>query len=212
VTQPLLVRRFTAEHVTQTDGRTLTGRVVPYDTTADVVDMLPDGGFDAYREGFRNTAFVHEMDGPHRVRLVDGHHPDGTHGPDLAVGAAMRNLDDGLEMDFRMLTEHDAEKTRTLLDVGVAGLSVGFKPCRGGTTIDPDGTRWRTKALLLHVSLEAAGAYPDAQVLALRGDDLEAKAEADYQAYVDDLDEYLRTAQAAQAELRARLEGSPPGE
>lgn len=203
-----LLRLMPAE-VTMRDAHTLTGRLVPYDTPAPVVDLLADGSIDKYREGFRTTAFENAFAGPHRVRLVDGHRINGDRGPDLAVATSLRHAADGsgLEGEFRMLTESDAERVANLLDVGVTGLSVGFAPARGGTHTDADGVRWRTRALLDHVSLEAVGAYAGAEVLAFRTDEPDelAIAEAEYEAMVADIDERLAKARAAQNEWMERL-------
>jgi len=206
--EPVLIRR-TVFALEQSDPRTLSGRVVPYDVAADVVDVLPDGTADVYREGFRASAFAHQLVAPHRVRLRDGHHEPAR---DLAIATTMTSTDTGLDVDFRFLTDADAERAATLLDVGVADLSVGFKPLRGGTSIDDDGTRWRTRALLDHVALEPQGAYPGAEVTAFRSDvdDEEARAEADYLAREAEIDAFLARARATQSELEARFGLSTP--
>jgi phage head maturation protease len=117
----------------------------------------------------------------------------------------MRNDDGGLTVDFRIFDE-TASKVETLLEVGVADLSVGFSPARMGTEIDGDGTRWRTKALLRHVSLEAVGAYTGAKVLAFRGDpdDMLEEADAEYERRLAELDDYLALEHARQDELVAK--------
>jgi HK97 family phage prohead protease len=203
MTQPTLYRVGLA-HLDRPDPHTLTGRAVPYDQAADVTDLLPTGDLDRYREGFRAGAFDHQFPTPHRVRLVDGHTPDGSTGPDLAIATAMRNDDDGLMVDFRIFDDA-AGKVETLLEVGVADLSVGFSPARMGTEIDDAGVRWRTKALLRHVSLEPVGAYPGAEVLAFRGDpdDVLEEADAEYQRKLAEIDEYVEAERARQAEMVA---------
>jgi phage head maturation protease len=116
----------------------------------------------------------------------------------------MRNDDGGLMVDFRIFDE-SAGKVETLLEVGVADLSVGFSPARTGTEIDDAGVRWRTKALLRHVSLEPVGAYADAKVLAFRGDpdDMLEQDDAEYERRLAELDEWLAAEHAKQAELTA---------
>jgi HK97 family phage prohead protease len=201
--QPTFYRMGLAE-LEHPDPHTLTGRAVPYDTPAQVTDQLPTGELESYREGFRSGAFDHQFGTPHRVRLVDGHSPDGTVGPDLAIATDMRNDDGGLLVDFRVF-DHAASKVDTLLEVGVGDLSVGFSPARMGTEIDGDGVRWRTKALLRHVSLEPVGSYSGAQVLAYRGDpdDMLEADDAEYERKAAELEEYLELERARQAELTA---------
>lgn len=202
--QPTLYRVGLA-HLERSDPHTLTGRAVPYDTPTEVTDLDPTTGqYNTYREGFRAGAFDHQFKEPTRVRLVDGHQPNGSTGPDLAIATSLRNGDGGLIADFRIFDDA-AAKVETLLEVGVGDLSVGFSPARMGTDIDADGTHWRTKALLRHVSLEPVGAYPDAKVLAFRGDPdaMLEEAEAEYERRMTELDEYLELERARQQELTA---------
>ncbi len=202
MTQPTFYRVGLTD-LDRPDPHTLTGRAVPYDTPAQVTDQLPTGALDTYQEGFRSGAFDHQFGTPHRVRLVDGHSPDGLVGPDLAIATEMRNADDGLHVDFRVF-DQSASKVAELLDVGVADLSVGFSPARMGTEIDDAGVRWRTKALLRHVSLEPVGSYDGAQVLAFRGEPdpmLEAE-DAEYERRLAELDEYMELEHARQLALK----------
>jgi HK97 family phage prohead protease len=201
--QPILTRLGLTE-LDRPDRHTLTGRAVPYDQATDVTDLLPSGEYDRYREGFRAGAFDHQFNMPQRVRLKDGHTPDGNTGEDLAIATAMRNEDGGLMVDFRVF-DAKASMLDNLLEEGVRELSVGFSPARMGTEIDNDGTRWRTKALLRHVALELAGAYDGAQVLAFRGDPdgMLEEADAEYERKVAELDEWLALEHAKQAELVA---------
>lgn len=200
MTYPPTLYRAGFVPVDRPDAHTLTGRAVTYDQPADVVDLLPSGELESYREGFRSGAFDHQFAAPQRVRLVDGHLPDGSHGPDLAIATGMRNDPAGLLIDFQIYPETSG-KLETLLGVGVGDLSIGFSPARMGTTVDAAGVRWRTKALLRHVSLEAAGSYTGAEVLAYRADpdDILAADEAEYLARTAELDEYLETVKAEQA-------------
>jgi HK97 family phage prohead protease len=203
MTQPILYRVGLAE-LERPDPHTLTGRAVPYDQPTDVTDLLPSGEYDRYREGFRAGAFDHQFNMPQRVRLKDGHTPDGNTGVDLAIATAMRNEDGGLMVDFRVF-DAKASMLDNLLEEGVRELSVGFSPARMGTEIDDAGVRWRTKALLRHVALELAGAYPGAEVLAFRGDpdDMLEEADAEYERQVAELEEWLAREHARQDELTA---------
>jgi HK97 family phage prohead protease len=206
---PTLYRLVPAE-LARPDARTLTGTAVRYDTPTDVVDLLPDGTADVYREGFRSSAFVNSFAQPQRVRLVDGHQIDGSQGPDIGIAVAMRSEADALVVDFRLFPE-TAGKVEMLLDEGVQGLSVGFAPARGGTELDAAGVRWRTRAMLRHVALVPQGAYPGAEVTALRdGPDDLAIAEAEYAARVAELDDFLARIQAEQDEWRTRI--APPAD
>ena len=53
---PTMIRAFpsTLERI---GPRQLTGRLVPYGEITEVLDELPDGQYDVYKEGFRPGAF-----------------------------------------------------------------------------------------------------------------------------------------------------------
>lgn len=170
----------------QKDDRTLTGRLVPYDTVAWVLDELPNGERDIYQEGFRRSAFGEQVDVSTRhkgvltkIGLIHKHEGGlGYLGPFIAL----RDEPDGLWGDALVMPTQ-AENVGALLRAGVDELSVEFRLRPGDNTqTDASGVRWRTRAHLDQVALEPKGAYRGAQVLAYRAelDDLErARAEQD---------------------------------
>lgn len=183
----------------------LTGRLVPYNQSAPVVDLDEQTGrpADIYTEGFRRGAFDPQVNSREkgvlaRIGLVHRHESSrgaGYFGP----FTGLRNGPDGLYGDVRILPTK-ADDLEALLDSGVNELSVEFRLVGNNdhTDMGPDGTRWRVHAHLDQVALEPKGAYTGAQVLAFRSEvDDFAKAEVERQR------QERAEADAAQAEADA---------
>lgn len=207
----LFIRAYPAE-LQRIDQHQLTGRLVPYDVVADVLDELPDGQIDVYQEGFRRGAFEPQValrSKLSKISLVHTH--EGGLGY-LGPFVALREQPDGLYGDVRVLRSR-ADDVEDLLEAGVNELSVEFRlPRTGHTEVDASGVRWRTRAHLDRVALEPKGAYTSAQVIAYRTEvDEERRAEAEAAAAAD-AERQAREAEAAQvaaalvAEADAALE------
>lgn len=204
MTDPVLYRRAFAADLEPTGAGMLTGRFVPYDVPAWVADPTPDGGVDRYQEGFRSTAFTRQVQAAEaapvtlrRITFVDQH--EGGFGK-VGYVLAMRSEPDGLHGDLRVLDP----RVGTMVDDGITGLSVGFVVNRGGTMTDRGGVRWRTRCTLLHVALEAAGAYPGAELLARAAADDTAEADA-AEARRAELERWLADQESKLAAFRARV-------
>jgi HK97 family phage prohead protease len=188
-------------------GRQLSGRLVPYNTVATVLDVLPDGQQDIYREGFRPGAFDGQVrnGGVNRTILAKIgliHKHDGGLGY-LGPFVALRDAADGLWGDVNILPSK-GDDVASLITNGVQELSIEFRLPRGdNTAVDDDGVRWRTKAHLDQVALEAKGAYSTAQVLAYRQEVDDAEREqAELEA---EMTKKAELEAEAQAELEANL-------
>lgn len=194
-TQPTTFFRAFPAAIERTGARQLTGRLVPYGVVADVLDELPSGEVDIYKEGFRFAAFGPQANTRERgivakIGLIHAH--DGGLGF-LGTFTGLREQPDGLYGDVAVLRSK-ADDVEDLLGSGVDELSVEFRlPRAGHTEVDSDGVRWRTRAHLDRVALEPKGAYRSARVLAYRKEVDEAQAaEAEANA--------AQAAQAAEAE------------
>jgi len=150
----LLVRSYPTELTPDQDGRTLFGRLVPYDQVATVG---PDGWSpEPYDEAFARGAFRRATRSPQRVYLRVEHQP-GVWGV-AGYGAQLEERDDGLHGAFRTLETAPGPQALELHRAGVlAYFSVGFMPLgrgrkRGGVTI-------RTHCHLDEVSLCREPAY-----------------------------------------------------
>ena len=209
----VLIRAFPTE-LQRVGPRNLTGRLVPYNVAADVVDMV-GGKPEVYREGFRPGAFSRQSGSSEpgvtrRIRLIHSH-ADGL--GYLGPFTALREESDGLWGDAEVLRSR-ANDVEDLLAAGVRELSVEFRLAGAShTQVAEDGTRWRTHAHLDAVALEPKGAYTGAEVMAFRAemDELAAEAARLRAAEQDQMsaeqravEEQARAAQAAQAEAAAR--------
>lgn len=182
----------------------LFGRLVPYDVSTRVVDVVDGGKLDVYHEGFRSGAFATQAAStePGVVKRVAFWH---THDHNDGAGyfGPARSLvekPDGLHGEFRVLSSKRADLA-DLLDEGINQLSIEFREMRGGTSVDDDGVRWRTDARLGGVVLDPRGAYPGAEVLSYRSLDDLADEAAEAQA-----EEMRRAEEAATVEAAAAAE------
>lgn len=187
----------------RTGDRRLTGRLVPYNEIADVLDILEDGKPDVYREGFRSGAFATQANTKekgvlNRISLRHRHEGDGLGYLGPFVG--LREEPDGLWGDVQILRSR-ANDVEDLLNAGVDELSIEFRVPRGdNTSIDDNGVRWRTRAHLDGVALEPKGAYRSARVLQFRAEIDQEKAKEAQEAAEK------AAAEAAEAEERQRAE------
>ena len=153
------------------DGRTLVGRLVPYD----VASSVSDGGR-RYRERFVSGAFERQIrSGQHRqVALFPQHVRDNDRLP-LARASRLFDGADGLFAEFPMPRTTAADDALELVrSEVVTGLSVGFVLLGEHSRRGRDGVVERTRAHVDHVALTHAPAYAGAEVVGLRdaGDEL----------------------------------------
>lgn len=194
------------------DGyRYLETRLVPYNMPTKVTDII-NGQLDSYVEEIAPEAFARQVHAAHpqslaRVRFFDSH-PMTDGSSRLGWATALRADEAWLYGTFKLLPSRIGD-VEAMLEGGIHDVSIGFEPLAGGTMVRSDGSRQRIRARLDHVALEPEGAYPGAEVLAMR-----AEAEADEQAIHDqerieavDLDTWLKEAEERQAEFLARARG-----
>jgi hypothetical protein len=155
--------------------QSVTGRVVPYDTAADV------GWF---TESFGRGAFTASLTRNQNVPLLLFH--DNRTFP---VGRAEVWTDDttGLYATFSLAATAEAQRAGYHAHAGELGLSVGFQPERSTwrhpKVWDPDAGPehmdhvTRQQARLLEVSLTPTPAYESAQVLHVEAAQLDAAAD-----------------------------------
>jgi HK97 family phage prohead protease len=216
MTKQVFYRAFATSLEAQngSDRHTLTGRLVPYNEAADVLDELPDGKHDLYREGFRPGAFskqvnFHRANTKRVLKIGLNHRHDGGLGY-LGPFVRLDERQDGLWGEAVILPTK-ADDVGELLRAGINELSVEFRLPGVDNTEEEGGVRWRTNAYLDGVALEANGAYSSAQVMAYRAekDELDAeqaKLDAEQAAEQAKLDEEAAQAEAELEHQRARRE------
>lgn len=170
IVRPVIVRTYQAE-ISDGDGRSLVGRIVPYGEVATVADP-PLGK--RYRESFSLGAFKRNTRAPHMV-LLDFEHGT-TFSDKVGHGAELIERDDGLHGVFRTTQAGNGPLALELVEAGVlTGFSVSCEVFR--STRRADGVVMRTSCNLLGVALCRNPAYEGARVEAIR----EAPpSEADY--------------------------------
>lgn len=189
-------------------ARQMTGRLVPYNVVATVLDETP-AGREIYQEGFRPGAFDGQVTNGStnrgilsKISLIHRHEGGlGFLGPFVAL----REMPDGLWGDANVVPSK-ADDVAALIRDGVQELSIEFRvPKADGTSVTDDGVRWRTRAYLEQVALEPKGAYSTAQVLAFRKEVEEAELEeAEAAAEKSEADQALELAEATQAAVLQR--------
>lgn len=161
---PLLMQRTFSTALQEGDGRTIVARIVPYGEVATVVDPPSR---DAYRESFVAGSVTNAEN------RVDAYvNVDHERGFDKVIGFARSELledrADGCWATLRVLPGEVGDKALALVREGVLGaLSLEFKALRSRLV---DGVVQRLRVHVHGVSLVRRGAYPSAQVMAVRAE------------------------------------------
>jgi HK97 family phage prohead protease len=162
----IIERTYTVEF-DDGDGRTISGRCVPYGEVAMVND-----GRGAYREMFQRGAFRRNVSAPHKV-ILDFEHVDlGILGV-CGHGVSLVERDDGLYGDFRPVGAPGEQaleliRARVLTGMSVQALVMGPGRREGDVLV-------RTACHLNTVALCREPAYAGALLDALRTDDPSAR-------------------------------------
>lgn len=160
--RPTLSRSVELAEISR-DGRNIEMLCAPFDVPAVVTDR---GNPMPYQEEFARGAFDGALKAPNRVLLEFEHWTPGLSGV-IGHGAHLDARDDALYGRFRVLKGPDGDKALELVDEFVArAASVFFAPIRHVRT--GSGVVRRLKVHLDRVALCREGAYPQAQVLAVR--------------------------------------------
>jgi HK97 family phage prohead protease len=140
------------------DGRTLAGRVIPYNTEARI---------GSYTETFRPGAFQ-DAD-PAQVPLLAVHDRE-----QLPIGRALTLTDGptGLDAELRVSkTTLGDEVLELIKDGAVGGLSVGFQAVEDRWNANRSKVE-RLRARLVEISVTSFPAYQDAKILAVRSEEV----------------------------------------
>lgn len=157
------------------DGRNVELLCAPYDTPALVADPPPMGDGRPYEEEFARGAFDAALKAPNRVLLEFEHFHPGLSGV-LGHATALESRDDALYGRFRVGDHPDGDKALSLIHDGVlTAASVFFQPLKSLRM--QSGKMRRLRVRLDRVALARVGAYPGAQVLAVRTAPVELELE-----------------------------------
>lgn len=142
-------------------GRTLYGRLVPYD----VFSTVSDDGRRFYQERIAPGAFERSIaERGHKLRLFVQHD---TRKMPIGKAVELEERADGLHGSFALARTRDAEDALELVSSGtVDGFSIGFYPIRHRND-GPDKVT-QLEASLREVSLVHSPAHPGALVMGVR--------------------------------------------
>lgn len=146
------------------DGRTVLGRIVPYNEVISFVDPYDNGAIK--RERFVSGAFNKQASPGAWSRVALSFQHDDGFTNTIGYGRAIQDRDDGAYATFR-LYESDASKAREMMEHSHRGMSVEFEP-RGRDEYDSDGVIMRSNVRVRRVGITNDPAYVGAKVLAVR--------------------------------------------
>jgi HK97 family phage prohead protease len=158
-----LTRMFAAE-LDEGDGRTLFGRIIPYDQMQRVADMRRDGSFGPpYEETIARGAFAKDArlwKAPNRVRLTAEHGQSFM--DNVGHGVEFEDRPDGLYGTFRALASAPGEQALAMFRAGILkffSVEMGAKrQHRKGDVVV------RTAARIIDTSLVEDPAYKGTEV------------------------------------------------
>lgn len=168
-----------AEFELRDDGRTLTGRVVPYGEVAHIVEEI-DGELVRYDEQFLKHSLLGMAQGfqarggkasngnPFIPLLID--HED-KFGNTIGFATELRSEDDGAYASFRLYDSTDILKIRSVLTESHTGLSIAFRDIRDPKILN--GVVSRVQVYVGHVAATPVPAYAGAGITAMRSGDAE---------------------------------------
>lgn len=158
----------------RSDGRTVDGRIIPYNEVAHVIERDERGQLVEFDEQFLpgscaamvqaceargNAAFV-------EFRLDHGEDFDGL----VGHAASIRERDDGAHATFRLYESKDIDKVRSMLETSHRGLSVKFKAVRTPQLIK--GVVSHVQVAIAHVCATPAPVYAGAGITRVRSEDV----------------------------------------
>lgn len=156
------------------DGRTVEGRIVPYNEPTDVVERNEDGTLVRYTEQFLprscmamaqsvmkrgNAAFI--------SFLMD--HEERDFGAKIGYAANLEDRDDGAYATFRLYESRDIDKICSMLRESHKGLSVHFGDRKPPKMVD--GIISRVQVHIDHVAATPTPCYAGAGITGMRAMD-----------------------------------------
>ena len=153
------------------DGRTVEGRVVPFNEIAEVVEANPETGvIEAFLEQFLPGSLTRVIQGV-RSRGNAGFIPfllDHDEGFDSRVGYGvdLQEADDGVHGIFKLYDSEHLRKVQSMLRESHTGLSVAFGDIRKPQMIE--GVVSRVQVMIGHVAATPCPAYAGATISSVR--------------------------------------------
>ncbi len=155
------------------DGRTVEGRIVPYNEPADIAEIGKDGSIVRYREQFlprscmaMAQAIAKRGNAAFMALLLE--HEE--HDLDAKIGYAteLRDERDGAYATFRLYESRDMDKVQSMLRESHTGLSVHFGDTRPPKLVDDVVSR--VQVHIDHVAATPTPCYAGAGITAMRSE------------------------------------------
>lgn len=187
----------------RSDGRTVDGCIVPYDTPTDVVEAHKvTGELISYREQFMARSC--QAMAQHVARRGNGafipllmEHEEDSWDAKIGYVTHLKDERDGAYATFRLYEGKDLEKVQSMLRESHKGLSVAFKDVKPPRIIDDVVSR--VQVLIGHVAATPSPAYAGAAIMSMREGEDEGLIIAGTPK-LDELYEWLATVGAAHRE------------
>lgn len=155
------LRREVSVHVSESDGRLLISRLVPYNEVAEV-----DDGQGPYKERFLPGAFNAQLRASHRIKAFLNFRHRQSLSDQVGHAESIFDGTDGLHGELRVHKTPAGDTALELYNAGVLDkLSIEFRSFRERVV---DGVVERLDARLLGIAMVPQGAYEGAEVLAVR--------------------------------------------
>jgi hypothetical protein len=154
------------------DGRSIEGRIVPYDQVATVVEPDESGKLVKYQEQFLRGSLAGMAQGFKARGMLDiplllGHNEEFNSRIGFATG--MESREDGAWASFRIYDDSNLVKIQSMLRESHTGLSIAFKDTRQPKLVN--GVVSRVQVFVGHVAATPVPTYAGAGITAIRAAD-----------------------------------------
>lgn len=167
-------RAFTSDLEVSDDGRTVTGRIFPFDTVAHIRELDDAGLLEEYDESFmpgctvRMQQIAHRRGGqPAWIKFTIDH--ETTFDARLGYCAALEEKRDGAWGTFRLYDTPSLPKIRSMLDESHKGLSIEF--IDAAPPLVSGSLRQRRQINMSAVTATPIPVYAEAGIVSVRGVD-----------------------------------------
>lgn len=158
------------------DGRTVEGRIVPYNEPTEVVERTEAGELVRYTEQFLERscmAMVQASQSRANASFISFlmDHEERDFNAKIGYASTLESRDDGAYAVFRLYQSRDLEKVVCMLDESHKGLSIAFRDTKPPKVID--GVVSRVQVHIDHVAATPTPCYAGAAISGIRAEDSE---------------------------------------
>lgn len=188
-----------AELHLRSDGRTVDGRIIPYNEIVEVTERRAEG-IVTYREQFLPRSCLAMAQAVHKrgnaafvAFLLD--HEEHDFDSKIGYAADLRDEDDGAYATFKLYDGNDLDKVRSMLTESHKGLSVSFADIRPPKLIDDVVSRQQVH--IDHVAATPSPVYAGAAITGMRSEEYDGRIPTPN---LDDVNQWLATIRGTKSE------------